>query len=70
VEELPLLVNVKRRCLLGVKRAEAFPAPGARPLELHELSDDLDEVGALPNVVDFFPWKQRQTEPAPLNADL
>ena len=55
VEELARLVDVKRRRFLAVKRAEPLPAPRSRPLELHITLDDLDDVRAIPDVVDLLP---------------
>src|SRR6185369_4487987 len=56
VEELARLMDMKRRCLLAVKRAQTLPAPRTRPLELHIAFDDLDDVGAIPYIVDLLPW--------------
>ncbi len=55
VEELPWLVDGERGCFLAVKGAKPFPAPRSRPLELHMALDDIDDVGAVPNVVDLLP---------------
>src|SRR4029077_8665783 len=56
IEGLPRLVDVERGCFLAVKRAQPFPAPRSRPLELHMALDDIDDVGAVPYVVDLLPW--------------
>jgi hypothetical protein len=46
---------MERGCLLAVKRTKPFPAPRSRPLELHMALDDIDDVGAVTNVVDLLP---------------
>jgi hypothetical protein len=55
IEVLPGLVDVERRSLLAVERAEALPTPCSRPLELDIALYDLDDIGAVPNVVDLLP---------------
>ena len=48
----PLLgAHRERGRLLGVERTEANPAAAAL-LELHDLADDLDDVGAVPDLLD------------------
>jgi hypothetical protein len=39
-----------------VKGTKALPAPRTGPLELNIAFDDLDDVGAFPNIVDLLPW--------------
>ena len=60
VEELPRLVHVKGRRLLGVERTQAHPARRARALQLDVPLDDLDDVRALTDVVNLFARNQRQ----------